>query len=221
MRLPWCNLPRNRRRTAYRKIFDRLLQRIGHRGSRRFVRKLFAFRILGASRRRGVGVMDVAVRIRPFVKFGTGRRDGERGCQHQNPANREHVPPARNRNQRHDHPVMPQQRVDAAARARGTRRTTPAPAGCRPRARISSRKRSPALGIEHAVLLEQAVGVGGQHLGPLVAVVARRVAAGENVREAVRETVVGRRDQRRRPASRTSLPADRMRRRARRRGSNS
>ena len=50
------------------------------------------------------------------------------------------------------------------------------------------------LGVEHALLLEQAVGVGRQHLGPLVAVVAGRVAAGEDVREAVREAVVRRRD---------------------------
>jgi hypothetical protein len=50
------------------------------------------------------------------------------------------------------------------------------------------------LGVEHAALgaaalLEGGEGVGGQHLGPLVAVVAGRVAAGEDVAEAVGEAV--------------------------------
>ena len=43
--------------------------------------------------------------------------------------------------------------------------------------------------VEDAALLEGREGVGRQHLGPLVAVVAGRVAAGEDVAEAVREAV--------------------------------
>src|SRR4051812_30899539 len=42
-------------------------------------------------------------------------------------------------------------------------------------------------GIQHAVLLEGAVGIGRKHLRPLVAVVARRVAAREDMGELVRE----------------------------------
>src|SRR5262245_17562235 len=53
------------------------------------------------------------------------------------------------------------------------------------------------LAVEHAAellagFLEGGEGVGGQHLGPLVAVVAGRVAAREDVAEAVREAVPGR-----------------------------
>src|SRR6478672_3409356 len=44
------------------------------------------------------------------------------------------------------------------------------------------------------MLFEQAVGVGGKHFCPLVAVIAGRVATGENVREVVREPVVRRRE---------------------------
>ena len=47
--------------------------------------------------------------------------------------------------------------------------------------------------VEDAGLLERRERVGREHLGPLVAVVARRVAAAEDVRERVREAVVGRR----------------------------
>src|SRR5579872_5337698 len=39
--------------------------------------------------------------------------------------------------------------------------------------------------IEGTALEECAEGVGGQHLGPLIAVIARRIASGKNVREAV------------------------------------
>ena len=46
------------------------------------------------------------------------------------------------------------------------------------------------LGRKHAPLLEQAVGVRGKHLGPLVAVVAGGVAAGEDMAECVHEAVV-------------------------------
>ena len=42
-------------------------------------------------------------------------------------------------------------------------------------------------------LLESGVAVGRKHLGPFVAVLARGVAAGKNVRETVRETVPFRR----------------------------
>ncbi|KAG1321151.1 hypothetical protein G6F63_013922 [Rhizopus arrhizus] len=41
--------------------------------------------------------------------------------------------------------------------------------------------------------LERGVGIGAEHLGPLVAVVTRRVATGENVAELVREAVPDRR----------------------------
>src|SRR5690606_31806664 len=44
-------------------------------------------------------------------------------------------------------------------------------------------------------LLERRERVGGEHLGPLVAVVARRVAAAEDVREAAQEAVLGQRRQ--------------------------
>src|SRR6188508_1316144 len=47
--------------------------------------------------------------------------------------------------------------------------------------------------VVNAVLLECAEGIGGENLGPLVAVVARRIAAGEHVLEAVRKAVEGRR----------------------------
>ncbi len=43
--------------------------------------------------------------------------------------------------------------------------------------------------VEGAWPKECAEGIGGQHLGPLVAVVTRGVAAGEDVREAVRVAV--------------------------------
>ena len=63
-----------------------------------------------------------------------------------------------------------------------------------PTARISRQKRSPVAGVEHAAVaaagfLEGLEGVGGEHFGPLVAVVARRIAAAEDVREALREAV--------------------------------
>src|SRR3954471_9090662 len=53
----------------------------------------------------------------------------------------------------------------------------------------------------HAGLLERAVGVGGKHLRPLVAVIAGRIAAAEDVRERVREAVIGWRMQDGGPAS--------------------
>src|SRR5262245_40901193 len=43
----------------------------------------------------------------------------------------------------------------------------------------------PGAGIEHTVLLEQAVRIRREDFRPLVAVVARRVAAGEDMREIV------------------------------------
>ena len=96
------------------------------------------------------------------------------------------------------HPAVAQQRVDlglaAAEGLEGFQRRAAA-AHCQdlaPEALAS-------LGVEQAALaraglLEGGEGVGRQHLGPLVAVVARRVAAGEDVREAVREAVPGGRD---------------------------
>ena len=47
--------------------------------------------------------------------------------------------------------------------------------------RMASRKRCATCAIEHAVFLEGREGVGSEHLGPLVAVVARGIAAGEDV----------------------------------------
>src|SRR5690606_27072894 len=47
--------------------------------------------------------------------------------------------------------------------------------------------------IEHAGFLERGERVGCEDLGPLVAVIARRVAAAENVAESAWEAVVGRR----------------------------
>src|SRR5918994_5493361 len=49
------------------------------------------------------------------------------------------------------------------------------------------------LRIQDAVLFEEAVGVGRKHFGPLIAVVPGRVSASEDMREAIREAVVGRR----------------------------
>src|SRR5688572_15376601 len=46
------------------------------------------------------------------------------------------------------------------------------------------------LRIEHPGLDERLVRIGGEYLGPLVAVVARRVSAREDVLELVREAVV-------------------------------
>src|ERR1700730_11819372 len=46
---------------------------------------------------------------------------------------------------------------------------------------------------QHALFLEQAVGVSGKHLGPLVAVIARGITAGENMAESVREAAILRR----------------------------
>src|ERR1700675_2865890 len=46
---------------------------------------------------------------------------------------------------------------------------------------------------QHTLFLEHAVGVSRKHLGPLVAVVARGITAGENVAEAVREAPILRR----------------------------
>jgi len=48
------------------------------------------------------------------------------------------------------------------------------------------------VGIGQPFFLERAEGVGRQHFGPLVAVVARRIAAREDVRKAVRKAVPGR-----------------------------
>ncbi len=48
-------------------------------------------------------------------------------------------------------------------------------------------------GIEDALFLEQGKGIGGQDLGPFVAVVARRVTAGKDVGKAMGEAVEGRR----------------------------
>src|SRR5260370_39627954 len=48
-------------------------------------------------------------------------------------------------------------------------------------------------GVEHAVLFEQAIGVGGEHLGPFVTVVTGSVTSREDVREVVKEAVVLRR----------------------------
>ena len=47
------------------------------------------------------------------------------------------------------------------------------------------------------MFLEQAVGVGGQHFRPLITVITGRIAAGEDVREALREAVEFGRDQHR------------------------
>src|SRR5690554_7278181 len=47
------------------------------------------------------------------------------------------------------------------------------------------------LRVEDTRFLEGAPGIGGEHLGPLVAVVARRIAAGEDMAEAVLEAVEG------------------------------
>src|ERR1700680_5242775 len=46
---------------------------------------------------------------------------------------------------------------------------------------------------QHALFLKQAVGVSGKHLGPLVAVIARGITAGENMAESVREAPILRR----------------------------
>src|SRR6478736_9170445 len=48
-------------------------------------------------------------------------------------------------------------------------------------------------GIEHAFHFKRAPGIGAQQLSPFVAVIAGRIAAGEDVREAVLEAVEGRR----------------------------
>ena len=50
----------------------------------------------------------------------------------------------------------------------------------------------PGGAVEHAFFLELGEGIGAQHFGPLVAVVTGRVTAGEDVREAIGEAVVGR-----------------------------
>ena len=59
-----------------------------------------------------------------------------------------------------------------------------------PVASTARRKRSAVRAVEHAGLLERRERVGREHLGPLVAVVAGRVAAAEDVAEPVREAVV-------------------------------
>jgi hypothetical protein len=61
-----------------------------------------------------------------------------------------------------------------------------------PTSRISRARRWPAWRIEQAVFLEHVEGIAGQAFGPQVAVVAGRVAAVEQVREAHEVAVVGR-----------------------------
>src|SRR6266498_131185 len=92
-----------------------------------------------------------------------------------------------------DHTIVPQQRVDsrfaAAKRLERFERRTAAADG---EDLVAEARTGP--GVEHALLLEQAVGVGREHFGPLVAVVAGRVATGEDMREIVQEAVVSGRD---------------------------
>src|SRR5258706_174980 len=87
------------------------------------------------------------------------------------------------------HSIMAQKGVDlglaAAEGDEGFERRAAAPGGQHLAAEALAGGR-----VEHAVLLERAVGVGRKHLGPLVAVVARRIGAGEDVGELVREAVV-------------------------------
>src|SRR5690606_27943217 len=88
-----------------------------------------------------------------------------------------------------DHAIVTQQRVDLRlAAAEGDERLERRPAAADAEYLVPE---APArFGIEHAVLLEQAVGVGGEHFGPLVAVVTRRITACEYMREVVRKAVV-------------------------------
>src|SRR4051812_7796189 len=87
-----------------------------------------------------------------------------------------------------NHTIVPQQGIDArvapAEGLEGLDRRTAASYGedlvAKPRARLRIEN---ARGV--APFLEHAVGVGGQHLGPFVAVVPGGVAAGEDVREIV------------------------------------
>ena len=88
----------------------------------------------------------------------------------------------------------------APACGRGTRRSFPAPDGWRRRRETSRRKRSPVarsitLPLLACLFLERAERIGAQQLGPQIAVVAGRIAAGENVAEAVREALPCRRMQ--------------------------
>src|SRR5690606_38980833 len=50
-------------------------------------------------------------------------------------------------------------------------------------------KLPPRVGVEHAALTEALEDIAAEHLGPLVAVVAGRIAAGEDVAEAVLKAV--------------------------------
>src|SRR4051812_2076691 len=88
------------------------------------------------------------------------------------------------------HSIMAQKRVDlglaAAEGDKGFERGTAAA-----RSQHLTAEARAGLRIEHAVLLEGAVGIGRKHLGPLVAVVARGIRAREDVGELVREAVVG------------------------------
>src|SRR6185437_14363082 len=82
--------------------------------------------------------------------------------------------------------VLRQQRADVGAAAaeldEGLQGIPAAPAG------KDGIQEPPGGGaIEHAALLERREGIRGEDLRPLVAVVAGRVAAGEDVSEAVRE----------------------------------
>src|SRR3954466_10504485 len=79
------------------------------------------------------------------------------------------------------HPIMTQKRIDlrlAAAEGDEGLEGRPASAASEP----FPPETCADLGVQHAGLLERAVGVGRKHLGPLVAVVAGGIAAGEDVR---------------------------------------
>src|SRR6476660_2309747 len=87
---------------------------------------------------------------------------------------------------RGDHTIVPEQRVDARlAPAEGAERFRGRPAAADRENFVA--EALPGARVEDAVFLEEGIGVRREHFRPLVAVVARGVAAREDVREAVRE----------------------------------
>src|ERR1039457_6515621 len=87
-----------------------------------------------------------------------------------------------------NHAAVPQQRIHPRlAAAKRFERLESGPAAAHRQDLVAEALAAAA--VERAILLEQAVGVGGKDFGPLVAVVACAVAAGEDVREVVLETV--------------------------------
>src|SRR5450759_1249805 len=92
--------------------------------------------------------------------------------------------------------IMPQQRIYARFATSECGEGLHRAAAAAHRQYLAAKARAD-VGIQHAVLFKQTVCIGGQHLRPLVAVIARRITPRKNMREAVRKAMERGRDQHR------------------------